>query len=297
LSLLIGRPNYMRIPPRSGIGLKPQHYNEVLGKRPDFAFFEVHAENYMGQGGAPHHYLTRIREHYAISLHGVALSIGGTQPLNRDHLARLKALLDRYDCGLFSEHLAWSTHEDVYLDDLLPLPYTQETLDHVCDHIDETQEFLGRRMLLENPSTYVQFRESTMSELDFVAAIARRTGCGLLLDVNNVFVSCTNHNSDPFAYIDHFPADHVGEIHLAGHDERPDDAGGTLLIDAHGSPVVDPVWALYEYALRRTGPVPTLIERDANVPPLAELLDEAMRANRCLAHEERRRNAKVDAAA
>jgi uncharacterized protein len=277
----------MRIPPRAGIGLKPQHYSEVLGERPDFAFFEVHAENYMGLGGAPHHYLAKIREHYPISLHGVALSIGGTQALNRDHLARLKALLDRYDCGLFSEHLAWSTHEDAYLDDLLPLPYTRETLDHVCDHIDETQDFLGRRMLLENPSTYVQFRESTMSELEFIAAVAKRTGCGLLLDVNNVFVSCVNHKMDAVAYIDAFPIAHVGEFHLAGHDERLDDAGEPLLIDAHGSAVIDPVWALYEHALARTGPIPTLIERDANVPPVAELLSEAMRANQCLARAAR----------
>lgn len=286
----------MTIPARAGIGLKPQHYNDVLGERPDFAFFEVHAENYMGAGGPPHHYLAKIREHYPISLHGVALSIGGSQTLNKDHLARLKTLLDRYDCGLFSEHLAWSTHEDAYLDDLLPLPYTEETLNHVCDHIDETQEHLGRRMLLENPSTYVQFRESTMSELDFITAVATRTGCGLLLDVNNVFVSCINHDMNPQAYINAFPAEHVGEIHLAGHDEREDEAGKPLLIDGHGSPVVDPVWALYELTLKRTGPVPTLIERDANVPPLAELFAEAARANACLMREEQRRNTFASAA-
>lgn len=286
----------MAIAHRAGIGLKPQHYNDVLSERPDFAFFEIHAENYMGAGGPPHHYLAKIREHYPLSLHGVALSIGGSQPLNKDHLSRLKSLFDRYDCGLFSEHLAWSTHEDAYLDDLLPLPYTQETLAHVCDHVNETQDMLGRRMLLENPSTYVEFRESTMSELEFITAVATRTGCGLLLDVNNVFVSCTNHDMDPVAYIDAFPAEHVGEIHLAGHDEREDDAGKPLLIDGHGSPVVDPVWALYELTLKRTGPVPTLIERDANVPPLSELLAEAKRANCCLLQEERRRNTFVKAA-
>jgi uncharacterized protein len=287
----------MSLPARAGIGLKPQHYAEVLGERPDFAFFEVHAENYMGAGGPPHHYLSKIREQYPISLHGVALSIGGSQPLNREHLSRLKSLLDRYDCGMFSEHLAWSTHEDAYLDDLLPLPYTEETLAHVCDHIDETQETLGRRMLLENPSTYVQFRESTMSELEFITAVADRTGCGLLLDVNNVFVSCINHDMDPVSYINAFPAAHVGEIHLAGHDEREDDAGKPLLIDGHGSAVVDPVWALYELTLKRTGPVPTLIERDANVPPLHELMAEAIRANQCLAREEQRRNSSRSAAA
>ena len=276
------------IPAKAGIGLKPQHYSEVLESLPNFGFFEVHAENYMGAGGPPHHYLTKIRESYPLSLHGVALSIGGAKPLDSDHLARLKALLGRYECGLFSEHLAWSTHEDAYLDDLLPLPYTAATLAHICAHVNETQDTLGRRMLLENPSTYLQFAESTMSELDFISEIAKRTGCGLLLDVNNVFVSCKNHNMDAGAYIDAFPVQHVGEIHLAGHDEREDDAGAPLLIDAHGSPVIDPVWALYEYALARTGPTPTLIERDANVPPLRELLDEAKRANACLARQGRR---------
>lgn len=267
------------IPAQAGIGLKPQHYADILDERPGFGFFEVHAENYMGAGGPPHHYLARIREFYPISLHGVALSIGGASPLDKEHLHRLKALLDRYDCGLFSEHLAWSTHDGAYLNDLLPLPYTQATLDHICTHINQTQDALGRRMLLENPSTYVRFEESTFTETDFISEIAKRTGCGLLLDVNNVFVSCTNHKMDAKSYIDAFPTQHVGEIHLAGHDERQDDAGDPLLIDAHGSPVIDPVWALYEYALTQTGPVPTLIERDANVPPLRELWQEAQRAN------------------
>lgn len=284
------------IPARAGIGLKPQHYQAILRDRPDFGFFEVHAENYMGAGGPPHHYLEAVRKDYPISLHGVALSIGGELPLNRDHLARLKALLERYDCGLFSEHLAWSTHEDAYLDDLLPVPYTGKTLQRVCDHVNETQDFLGRKMLLENPSTYVQFEESTMSEIDFISQIAARTGCGLLFDVNNVFVTCKNHNLDPNAYIDAFPVEHVGEIHLAGHDERRDDTGAPLLIDAHGSPVVNRVWKLYERAISRVGPVPTLIERDANVPPLADLLAEASRADRVLDAERRRRNSHAVAA-
>jgi uncharacterized protein len=284
------------VPARAGIGLKAQHYSDVLRDKPDFGFFEVHAENYMGAGGPPHHYLSEIRKHYPISLHGVALSIGGTQPLNREHLARLKVLLDRYECGLFSEHLAWSTHEDAYLNDLLPMPYTRQTLQHICEHIDETQEFLGQRMLLENPSTYVQFKESTYSEVDFVSEIAGRTGCGLLLDVNNVFVSCINHNMDAVSYINAFPTRHVCEIHLAGHDERLDDAGKPLLIDAHGSAVIDPVWALYEITLKRTGPVPTLIERDANVPPLNDLLVEAKRANGYLIAETARRSSFVAAA-
>lgn len=284
------------IPARAGIGLKPQHYQEILRDRPDFGFFEVHAENYMGAGGPPHHYLEAVRKDYPISLHGVALSIGGEHPLNRDHLARLKALLERYQCGLFSEHLAWSTHEDAYLDDLLPVPYTAETLQRVCDHVNETQDFLGRRMLLENPSTYVQFEESTLSEIDFISQIATRTGCGLLFDVNNVFVTCKNHNMDPDSYIDTFPVEHVGEIHLAGHDERRDDTGAPLLIDAHGSPVVNRVWKLYQRAISRVGPVPTLIERDANVPPLADLLAEASRAEGILDAERQRRNSHAVAA-
>jgi uncharacterized protein (UPF0276 family) len=284
------------IPARAGIGLKPQHYQEILRDRPDFGFFEVHAENYMGAGGPPHHYLEAVRKDYPISLHGVALSIGGELPLNRDHLARLKALLERYECGLFSEHLAWSTHEDAYLDDLLPVPYTAETLQRVCDHVNETQDFLRRRMLLENPSTYVQFEESTMSEIEFISQIATRTGCGLLFDVNNVFVTCKNHNMDPDSYIDAFPVEHVGEIHLAGHDERRDDTGAPLLIDAHGSPVVNRVWKLYQRAISRVGPVPTLIERDANVPPLADLLAEASRADGILDAERPRRNSHAVAA-
>lgn len=269
---------------RAGIGLKPQHYQQVLDDRPDVGFFEVHAENYMGDGGLPHHYLTEIGRHYPLSLHGVALSIGGPGDLDRAHLARLNALLERHDFMLFSEHLAWSTHEGVYLDDLLPLPYTAETLDRVCSHIDEVQETLRCRMLLENPATYVQFEQSTMSETDFIRAVVRRTGCRLLLDVNNVFVSCGNHNCDPALYLDAFPLDHVGEIHLAGHDLRVDDCGAPLLIDSHGSDVADPVWALFRRVIERTGALPTLIERDADVPPLADLAAEARRASAIL-HE------------
>jgi uncharacterized protein (UPF0276 family) len=274
---------------RVGIGLKPQHYDEILRERPDLGFFEVHAENYMGAGGPPHHYLRRIRDLYPLSLHGVALSIGGNRPLNKDHLARLKALIERYQPGLFSEHLAWSTHEEAYMGDLLPLPYTEETLKLVCAHIDEAQEAVGRAMLLENPSTYVQFAATSMSEIEFLGEVVARTGCGLLLDVNNVFVQATNHHFEPFSYIDAFPVQHVGEIHLAGHDQRLDDAGAPLLIDAHGSPVADPVWALYEYTIARTGPVPTLIERDADVPPLGQLLAEAGRAETILTREAQRR--------
>ena len=263
------------LPPRAGLGLKPQHYAEILESRPDIGFFEIHAENYMGDGGPPHRYLAAIVERYPLSLHGVGLSIGGEAPLNRDHLRRLRSLVDRYKPQSFSEHLAWSSHEETSLNDLLPLPYTNATLDRVVAHVDEVQQALGRTMLLENPSTYVLFAESTIEEIDFLATIADRTGCGLLLDVNTVMVSSVNHHMDPFAYVDRFPVHAVGEIHLAGYDETTDAAGERLLIDAHASRVSQDVFALFRHTLGRTGPVPTLVEWDNNVPAFSVLADEA----------------------
>ncbi len=274
--------------PRAGVGLKPQHYREILASEPDIGWFEVHAENYMGAGGPPHHYLEAIRERYPLSLHGVGLSIGGAGQLDGEHLARLKGLIDRYAPALFSEHLAWSTHDSVYLNDLLPLPYTEATLAHVCEHVEQVQEVLGTRMLLENPSTYVAFSTSDMSEIEFLKEVVRRTGCGLLLDVNNVFVQATNHDFDPNDYIDAFPVDHVGEVHLGGHAEDADDDGAPILIDDHGSEVADPVWALYGRAIARSGPRPTLIEWDNDVPEWSVLFAEARRAERVIA--ERRSN-------
>lgn len=272
------------LPARSGLGLKAEHYRSILDTAPDLGFFEIHAENYMGAGGPPHRYLTAIRDRYPVSLHGVGLSIGGKGLLDRDHLKRLRGLNDRYQPGLFSEHLAWSTHDSGYLSDLLPLPYTAETLQRVCDHIDETQEAMGRQMLLENPSSYLTFEESTIPEADFIAEIARRTGCGLLLDVNNVFVSAKNLRTDALSYIDAYPLQHVQEIHLAGHDAATDAEGEDLLIDAHGSQVAPDVWGLYAQVLARTGPLPSLIERDNNVPPLEALLDEARMADSMISH-------------
>jgi uncharacterized protein (UPF0276 family) len=271
-----------RVPARAGVGLKPDHCRDILEGAPDIGWFEVHPENYMGAGGQPHHFLERVRERYPLSLHGVGLSLGGTGPLDGVHLARLKALADRYEPGLFSEHLAWSTHDGAYLGDLLPLPYTEETLAHVARHIDEAQSVLGRRMLIENPSTYVRFAESDMSETDFLTALVGHTGCGLLLDVNNVCVSAANHHYDAAAYIDAFPIEHVGEIHLAGHAAIEDDNGAPLLIDAHDRPVPDEVWRLYQRAISRAGPVPTLIEWDSNIPAWPELFEEAARADRIL---------------
>lgn len=281
------RPNAMNhrpraIPPRAGVGLKPAHYAAVLERAPDIGFFEVHAENYMGAGGPPHRYLTAIRERYPLSLHGVGLSIGGDHPLDREHLKRLRGLIERYQPGLFSEHLAWSTHGSTFLDDLLPLPYTTETLKCVARHIDEAQEALRCQMLLENPSTYLTFAESTWTEVDFLAEVVKRTGCALLLDVNNVYVACTNQMWDPDRYIESFPLEHVREIHLAGHSRDEDDQGRALLIDSHDGPVAEIVWRLYEHAIAKVGPTPTLIERDAKLPGFCELEREACRADAVL---------------
>ncbi|MEM9147106.1 MAG: DUF692 domain-containing protein [Pseudomonadota bacterium] len=271
------------IPARAGVGLKPAHVGDILDRPGQVAWFEIHAENYMGAGGRPHHDLARVREHHPISLHGVGLSIGSEGPLDRAHLARLKAVADRCDPGLFSEHLAWSTHDGVYFNDLLPLPYTPATLERVADHIDEVQSVMGRRMLLENPSRYLDFDTATMSELDFLGELTRRTGCGLLLDVNNVFISATNMGFSPEAYIDAFPLAAVGEIHLAGHAQDQDDDGSTLLIDTHDRPVASRVWTLYERVLARTGSLPTLIEWDSDVPEWPALASEAARADARLA--------------
>ena len=263
------------LPRRSGVGFKPEHFIEIDADHQPVGFFEIHAENYMGDGGPPHAKLARLRRDYALSIHGVGLSIGAMQPLDRDHLARLRILCDRYEPESFSEHLAWSSHGEIFLNDLLPLPYTDETLALVADHIDAVQEALGRQMLLENPATYLVFEESTIEEVDFLHALVRRTGCGLLLDVNNVFVAATNHNLDPYAYLARFPVNHVREIHLSGHSETVDDLGAPLLIDSHDTPVKDPVWALYDSVITKAGAVATLIEWDNDVPDWPVLRREA----------------------
>jgi uncharacterized protein len=261
-----------------GVSFKPEHFEAIVDTAPKLGFFEVHAENYMGAGGAPHRRLDAIRERYPLSLHGVGLSIGSPGPLDRAHLERLVAVARRFEPAVVSEHLAWSTHEGAFLNDLLPLPYTAETLARVCGHIDQAQNALGRIILLENPSTYIVFAESEWAETDFLREIARRTGCGLLLDVNNVFVSATNHGRDPERYLADFPLAAVGEIHLGGFAEDTDDAGLPLLIDAHDSPVRDAVWSLYAAAVRQLGAKPTLIEWDNDVPAWPALLAEARRA-------------------
>ncbi|MFZ3184336.1 MAG: DUF692 domain-containing protein [Pseudomonas sp.] len=268
-----------RLPPRAGIGLKPEHFREILAQKPEVGFFEIHAENYMVNGGPFHHYLERIRSHYPLSVHGVGLSIGGPGPLDEEHLARLARLLERYQPESFSEHLAWSSHGGAFLNDLLPLPYTAVSLARVCEQIEHVQERLGRRMLLENPATYVQFSASTMDECEFISEIVRRTGCGLLLDVNNVHVASVNHGGNARDYILSLPLEAIGQIHLAGFAEEFDTNGAPLLIDSHGSPVARVVWELYAFALGLTGPLPTLIERDNNIPGLPVLLSEARQAD------------------
>ena len=266
----------------AGTSFKHEHLPAILAEDKRSGFFEVHAENYMGAGGPPHRALETVRRDYPLSLHGVCMSIGGPQPLDKAHLSRFRGLVERYEPALVSEHLAWSTHETAYLNDLLPLPYTEATLATVCDHIDEVQSAIRRPILLENPSTYLAFRESTMSETDFIRRVAQRTGCGLLLDVNNVFVSAVNHGYSPLQYLSEFPLSVVGEIHLAGHTEQTDDEGDLLLSDSHDKPVANEVWELYERVIRRRGPVPTLIEWDSKIPDWTVLKAEAAAARTIL---------------
>lgn len=270
------------LPTGGGIGLKPEHFRELLDTGPALSFVEVHAENYMVPGGPYHHYLHKIHEHYALSIHGVGLSIGGDAPLDEAHLQRLATLLERHRPERFSEHLAWSGHSGHFLNDLLPLPYTESRLRRVCEHVDQIQHRLNRQMLLENPATYIQFSESVIPETEFISEVVARTGCGLLLDVNNVYVSCINHGLNSRDYIRSLPVDCVGEIHLAGFSRDTDAVGAPLLIDSHGAPVADAVWKLYEFALEQTGAVATLIERDNNIPPLPILVAEALKAQSIL---------------
>ena len=267
-----------RLPAAPGVGYKPKHFQDILDSPGTVSWLEIHAENYMGGGGRPLAQLRRLAERFPISVHGVGMSVGGEAPLDPEHLARLKTLVEWLEPASFSEHLAWSTHEGEFLNDLLPLPYNSETLARVCAHIDEIQSAIGRRMLLENPSTYLAFSETTLTEIEFLTEIARRTECGLLLDVNNVFVSAANQHTNATDYIDDFPLHLVDEIHLGGHEEDADENGERLLIDNHASEVVDPVWKLYEHAIARGGPEPTLIEWDNDVPDWPVLAAEAHRA-------------------
>ena len=270
----------------AGVGLRFAHHRAVLDERPAAAWFEVHAENYMG-GGKPLAYLEAIRRDYPIALHGVALSLGAAEGIDERHLRRLGQLAERIDAALVSEHLAWTASGGTHFPDLLPLPLTEEALDVVCRNVEMTQQFLGRQLLLENPSSYLRFRHSTITEWEFMAAVAARTGCGILCDVNNIYVSACNHGFDAIAYLRALPAQALGEFHLAGHRVRKFEDGRSIRIDDHGSRVAPEVWSLYAEAVALFGPRPTLIEWDTEVPPLSVLLEEAAHAERILKGEEK----------
>ncbi len=269
------------IPACTGVGLRFRHHQTVLEERPTVAWFEVHTENYMGGGSAPD-YLDAIRQDYPISLHGIGLSMGSAEGIDVGHLERVRSVVERVEPGLVSEHLSWSISGGIYLADLLPLPMTEEALQVVCHHVDQVQTYLQRRISLENPSTYLSFCHSTILEWEFLAEVACRTGCGILCDVNNIYVSAHNHGWDALAYLDALPSASITEIHLAGHSVRQLDHGQLLRIDDHGSRVAMPVWALFEEALKRFGPIPTLIEWDTNVPELDVLMEEAAIADAAL---------------
>ena len=270
------------VPVAAGIGLRFQHHQAVLETRPDVAWLEAHTENYMG-GGSSIRTLEAIRGDYPVSLHGVGLSLGSADGIDAAHLARIREVVRRIEPGLVSEHLSWSVVDGTYLADLLPLPMTEEALALVCRHVEQTQDFLQRRILIENPSSYLRYRHSTIPEWDFLAAVALCTGCGILCDVNNIYVSACNHGWDAADYLDALPAQAIGEIHLAGHTLKRLDDGQVLRIDDHGSRVAPEVWSLYAQALARFGPVPTLVEWDTNMPPLEVLLGEAAQAAALLA--------------
>lgn len=280
-----------------GIGLKPAHYHALLTDLPPLDFLEVHTENYMGAGGPPHRYLAAVAERYALSFHGVGLSLGGTSRLRRSHLTRWRELVERYQPALVSEHVAWSSHGGHALHDLLPIPYTEESLRTLCGHIDQMQDALGRHVLIENPARYLEFNDSTMAEAEFLVEATTRTGCRLLLDLNNVFVSACNQGEDARPYLTRIPGHLVEQIHLAGHSINAV-ANEGIRIDDHGSPISDPVWQLYRETVACIGTRPTLIEWDTDVPDLGVLLDEADRAREvaaAAAHDviERKRHART----
>ncbi|WP_455217097.1 MNIO family bufferin maturase [Kaarinaea lacus] len=278
----------VKIPLRAGIGLRAEHFEDVLEQHPNVGWFEAHSENYFGigdavlqarGGGKPLEYLERIRQLYPVSLHGVGLSAGTTDSLNLGHLEKLKQLIKRIQPGLVSEHLSWGSVNGQYFNDLLPMPYTEEALEHMVERIDQVQDYLGMQILVENVSSYLEFASSTIPEWEFVSALAQRSGCGVLLDVNNVFVNAMNHGFDASRFISNVPVGSVMEIHLAGHTIKEID-GGVIRLDTHDHLVCDEVWDLYRLAVKRFGHVPALIEWDRNLPELDVLLGEARRADR-----------------
>ena len=266
------------IPTISGIGLRSQHLADVLGNPPDVGWLEIHSENFLSEGGPPIRTLEKIRQDYPISCHSVGLSLGSAEGIDTDHVERLRRLYAHIEPKLISDHLSWSVAEGIYLNDLLPLPYTDESLDVVCGNVSHAQDLLERQLLIENPSTYMSFAASTIPEPEFLRELAARTGCALLVDINNIFVSATNLGFDAKRYLDSLSGAPIHEIHLAGHTRRTIDAA-VILIDDHGSPVTEPVWRLYDYAIARLGPRPTLIEWDTDIPPLATLVGEARKSD------------------
>jgi uncharacterized protein (UPF0276 family) len=269
------------LPARSGVGLRAQHHEIVIRERPDIGWFEAHTENYFADGGAAVASLMRIRERYPVALHGVGLSLGSMDPLDRDHLARIERAVRRFEPVLVSEHLSWSSVNGRFANDLLPLPYTHEARRHVVSRIDQVQDYLGRQILIENVSSYLEFDCSDMSESTFLQEVASAAGCGILLDINNIYVAAQNHALDPYAYLESISPTLVQEIHLAGHQEITLQ-GRPVLIDTHGARVCEPVWQLYRHALQRFGRVPTLIEWDTDIPALEVLQQEAARADAML---------------
>jgi len=265
------------IPARAGIGLRAQHYNEVLSKLPDIGWFEVHSENYFGDGGRPLSYLEAISDNYPLSLHGVGLSIGSADLLDIKHLDKLKKLIRRFEPGLVSEHLSWGSFQGRHFNDLFPMPYTNEALQHMIDRVIRVQDYLERQILIENVSSYLQFESSTTSEWEFISELANQSGCGILLDINNIYVNSRNHAFDPVNYINAIPVEHVQEIHLAGHTVKQFE-DGEILIDTHDKQVTNDVWQLFDIAARRFNQIPVLIEWDSDIPPLDVLLKEAGKA-------------------
>ncbi len=263
------------LPATTGIGLRSVHYRALAESLPDIGWLEAHSENYFGAGGAPLRWLSQLRAHYPLSLHGVGLSLGSSDELSQKHLAKLKQLVDRFQPALVSEHICWSSINQRFLNELLPLPYTEEALAHLVQRVDYVQSYLGRQILLENVSSYLSFAASTIPEWEFVAELSRRSGCGILLDINNIYVNAINHGFDAETYLNAIPREAVQEFHLAGFD----DSHGDILIDTHSRPVAEPVWHLYAKALQRFGAVPTLLEWDADIPELPELIAEARKAD------------------
>jgi len=253
-----------------GLGLRSDHYQEIIDQQPkEIDWFEIISENYMIEGGKPLYFLDKIRRDYPMVMHGVSMSIGSTDPLNKDYLEQLKSLISRVEPLWFSDHLCWTGVDHKNMHDLLPLPYTEEAVNHIADRISQVQDYLGRQMLIENLSSYITYTTDAMSEWEFITAICEKADCNILLDVNNIYVSSYNHHFDPLEYLQGVPAERVWQHHLAGHENN-----GNLIIDTHDHPIIDPVWALYEKTAELLGPVSTMIERDGNIPPLADVIDE-----------------------